>query len=400
MIVADTIGRFISSINRAVKTGCKGIKPNEIAFIHDFETDEQKEKLFSAVRRGDIRIVLGSTQKMGSGTNCQTRLVALHHLDCPFRPSDLEQRDGRIVRQGNKNSEVQIYQYVTRQSFDSYLWQIVESKAKFIAQVMSGKSPSREMQDVDETVLNYAEVKAIATGNPYIKRKMELDFEVQRLTILESQYRENRYRLEDSVIKHLPVEIAGLNERIKGIESDVERRDSNNNDKFQMRIGKHTFTERKEAGELLLKAVQSCQYVDKVIGQYRGFDIIPRFHKTLMESPMITLMGASSHSVELSDSDLGSIARIENCINSLEKTLENSRNKLLDTQSRLEASKTQLTRPFEQEQELHGVLIELANVNAALDIDKTEDADAILSESEEPKKDALGMEEEEEEPEY
>jgi hypothetical protein len=268
-----------------------GVKTGEIAFIHDYETDEQKEKLFSSVRRGEVRIVLGSTQKMGSGTNCQTRLIALHHLDCPYRPSDLEQRNGRIIRQGNNNAEVQVYQYVTRQSFDAYLWQIVESKANFISQVMSGKSPTREIQDIDETVLNYAEVKAIATGNPHIKRKMELDLEVQRLSILESQYRENRYKLEDSILKRLPAEIAIIAERIKNTETDIERRNKNSSDQFLMRLGKHSFSERKEARELLLKAVLSGQYADKVIGQYRGFDIIPRFQMSILEAPAVTLVG-------------------------------------------------------------------------------------------------------------
>ena len=376
-----------------------GVSAGEIAFIHDCETDEQKEKLFSSVRRGEVRIILGSTQMMGAGTNAQTKLIALHHIDCPYRPADLEQRNGRIIRQGNNNPEVQIYQYITRQSFDAYLWQIVETKQKFISQVMSGKTPTREMQDVDATVLNYAEVKAIATGNPYIKRKMELDFEVQRLSVLESQYRENRYKLEDNILKHLPAEIAGISERIKNTEADIERRDKNSGDDFQMKIGKHSFSERKEAGELLLKAVQSGQYADKVIGQFRGFDIVPRSHMSLLEAPAVTLVGAASHTVELSDSGLGSVMRIENSINGLEKVLENHKKKLFDTQNRLEASKTQLSRPFDQEQEFRDVLAELATVNSMLNIDKTEDADALLPDADE-KKDVLEMDEEEDEQEY
>ncbi|MDR1537885.1 MAG: helicase C-terminal domain-containing protein [Clostridiales bacterium] len=187
-----------------------GVKPSEIAFIHDANTDEQKEQMFAAVRRGEIRVMLGSMQKMGAGTNEQKRLIALHHLDCPYRPSDLEQRDGRIVRQGNDNPEVRLYQYVTKNSFDAYLWQIVESKAKYIAQVRTGRNPSREIEDMDETVLNYAEVKAVATGNPMIKRKMELEMEVQRLQILESQYRYDRYSLEDAIMKHIPAKLAKL----------------------------------------------------------------------------------------------------------------------------------------------------------------------------------------------
>jgi len=265
---------------------------------------------------------------------------------------------------------------------------------------MSGKSPTREMQDIDETVLNYAEVKAIATGNPHIKRKMELDLEVQRLSILESQYRENRYRLEDNILKHLPVEIAGITERIKNTEADIERRDKNSSEQFHMRLGKQSFSERKEAGELLLKAVISGQYADKIIGQYRGFDIIPRFQMSMMDTPAVTLVGAGKHTVELSDSDIGSIARIENCINGLEKNLENHRTKLSETQNQLEASKIQVSKPFEQEQELHTVLTELANINALLNVDKTEDADVVLSETEDTKKDILEMDNEEDELEY
>ena len=293
--------------------------------------------------------------------------------------------------------EIQIYQYVTRQSFDSFLWQIIETKQRFIAQVMSGKSPTREMQDIDETVLNYAEVKAIATGNPHIKRKIELDIEVQRLTTLESQYRENRYKMEDAILKRIPVEIAGITERIKNTEADIQRRDANTTDEFRMRIGKNTFAERKEAGELLLKAVQSGQYADKAIGQFRGFDIVPRFQMSILEAPAVALVGAGSHTVELSESGVGSIARIENYINGLEKALENQHKKLLDAQNQFEASKAQLAKPFEQEEEFRAVLTELANINAFLGVDKTEDADALLAETDENKKDALEMDEDEDE---
>ena len=262
---------------------------------------------------------------------------------------------------------------------------------------MSGKSPTREMQDIDETVLNYAEVKAIATGNPHIKRKIELDIEVQRLTILEPQYRENRYKMEDAILKRIPVEIAGITERIKNTEADIQRRDANTTDEFRMRIGKNTFAERKEAGELLLKAVQSGQYADKAIGQFRGFDIVPRFQMSILEAPAVTLVGAGSHTVELSESGVGSIARIENYINGLEKALENQHKKLLDAQNQFEASKAQLAKPFEQEEEFRAVLTELANINAFLGVDKTEDADALLAETDENKKDALEMDEDEDE---
>jgi len=358
--------------------------------------------MFAAVRRGEIRILLGSTQKMGAGTNAQRLLVALHHLDCPYRPSDLEQREGRIVRRGNLNPEVQIYQYVTKNSFDAYLWQIIESKARFIGQVMSGKNPSREMEDIDATVLNYAEVKAIATGNPLIKRKMELDIEVQRLRILESQYRAGKYTLEDDVVKRYPARLAGLAENIKGLEADIARRDANTTlgedgkDEFHMRLGKHVFTERKDAGEILLKAVAFNQYADKVIGYYRGFEIIPQEKFMLTDSMKITLKGALSYTVELSDSDVGSIARIENGLNRLEERLIDNRREVENIQRQLEASKLQLSRPFEQDEALQMTISELESVNAALDVDKGGDADAVVDDAPVTgqDEDVLGLDEE------
>jgi len=356
-----------------------GVKPSEFAFIHDANTDEQKEKMFAAVRRGEIRIIMGSTQKMGAGTNAQKRLIALHHLDCPWRPSDLEQREGRIVRQGNDNPVVQIYQYVCKQSFDAYLWQIIESKQKSISQIMSGKNPSREMDDIDETVLNYAEVKAIATGNPLIKRKMELDIELQRLQILEAQHRQERYHLEDQILKVYPANLAVTNESIKGLESDIALRNANGGE-FQMTLGKKTYDERKTAGEMLLKIIASNQYADKVIGTYRGFAIIPQPILQIGEMPGIKLKGELAYKLQLSDSDVGSIARIENCLTGLEKQLEDCRKDYDRIQKRLEASKAQLNRPFEQESQLQATLAELATVNAVLDVDKTDEAATVLDE--------------------
>jgi len=408
-----------------------GVQESEVAFIHDANTDEQKEKIFSAVRSGNIRIILGSTQKMGAGTNAQTKLIALHHLDCPYRPSDLEQREGRIVRQGNENKEVRIFQYVTKNSFDAYLWQIVESKQKFISQVMSGKNPSRVMDDIDEMVLNYAEVKAIATGNPMIKRKMELDLEVQRLRILEAQYQADRYSMEDNVLKHYPAGIAVAREAIKNIEADIARRDEHivhieknhtpnaihNKDSesadstiidknmapstngagaeesraFYMRLGKHEYTERTPAGEMLLKAIQSNQYADKAIGSYCGFTIIPQAHHTFDAAPRIELKGARSYTLELSGSAVGSITRIENAIRGLEAALHTHRGKLTNLQRQITTSKLQLEQPFEQMQELQMTLAELETVNAALDVGHAEE-DAVVAD--EPSEDVLGLEEE------
>jgi len=367
-----------------------GIPEKEIAYIHDADTDEKKEKLFAQVRRGEVRILLGSTQKMGSGTNAQTKLIALHHLDCPYRPSDLEQRNGRIVRQGNTNPEVQIYQYVTKNSFDSYLWQIVESKQKFISQVMSGKSPSREMEDIDETVLNYAEVKAIATGNPKIKRKMELDIEVQRLQILEAQYRASKYSLENDALKKYPQEIANFTETIAKVEANISIRDKNPLADFQITIGQHIYSERKEAGELLLKMISSNQYNDKVAGIYRGFEIIPQEMEYIGESPKVWLKGTMSHSVELSSSSVGSMERIENCIKTLEKVLSEKTRGLETVQNQFEASKLQLSRPFEQETELQSALSELTQVNMELDIDRSNDTDIVMTDDEEENEESDG----------
>jgi hypothetical protein len=347
-----------------------GVKPEEISYIHDANTDAQKEDMFAKVRSGQIRVILGSTQKMGAGTNAQKRLIALHHLDCPYRPSDLEQREGRIVRQGNDNPEVRIFQYVTKNSFDAYLWQIVESKAKSIAQVMSGRNPSREVEDMTETVLNYAEVKAVATGNPLIKRKMELELEVQRLQILEAQYIADRYSLENAVLKHIPADLAKLAEKIQGYKSDICRRDGNGGD-FSMTLGKYTFTERKDAGEMLLKAVVSNQYAGRVIGYYRGFEIIPKERGDFLSDQYVNviLKGALSHEVSLSDSELGSVMRIENALERLETRLDDDKREATALERQLEASRTQLTRPFEQERELTAALSALAKVNAELDID-------------------------------
>jgi hypothetical protein len=325
------------------------------------------------VRSGEVRILLGSTQKMGAGTNMQTRLIALHHLDCPYRPSDLMQREGRIVRQGNQNPEVQIYQYVTKQSFDAYLWQIVENKAKFIAQVMSGKNPSREMEDIDGTVLNYGEVKAIASGNPLIKRKLELDIRLQTLQTLEAQHRANRYALETAVLKKYPQEISNHTESIKRYEADIIMRDKYAAAEFNMTIGKTSYEERKTAGELLLKLIQSNQYNDKIIGVYKGFEIIPQEQRFIGEAPKVWLKGAATHSADLSDDPVGSIMRIENRIKSFDENITDKRHSLAELQTNFESAKIQMTRPFEQEDELTSVLAELSQVNMELDVDRSKE---------------------------
>jgi N12 class adenine-specific DNA methylase len=380
-----------------------GMKPEEIAFIHNANTDAQKEAMFAAVRCGKIRVILGSTSKMGAGTNAQKRLLALHHLDCPYRPSDLEQREGRIVRRGNDNPEVRIFQYVTKSSFDAYLWQIIESKAKAIAQVMSGQNPSREVEDITEVVMHYAEVKAVATDNPLIKRKIELEFEVQMLQILEAQFRADRYSTENEVLKHIPAKLAKLEERIRGFETDIGRRDAHGGD-FGMTLGRREFSKRKEAGEMLLKAVSSNQYVGKTIGYFRGFEIIPAELKYLIGEFKVTLKGALSHNVALSDSDVGNIARIEHVLGGLECGLDNDKSEVEELGRRLEALKLRLSVPFEQERELKDALSELAKVNTELDIGKGADDGALLDDGEQREREDedvpdLGCEDTEDEPE-
>ena len=402
-----------------------GVAESEIAFIHDANTNEQKEKMFAAVRNGDIRIILGSTSKMGAGTNAQTKLIALHHMDCPYRPSDLEQREGRIVRQGNQNEEVRIFQYVTKNSFDAYLWQIIESKQKFISQIMTGKNPARTMEDVDEMVLNYAEVKAIATGNPMIKRKMELDMEVQRLRVLESQYRATRYAMEDNVLKKYPAKIAELQEIIKGIKEDIPRRDAadvanreiatvlkvktdgekdeaaetddfaSDKSAFYIKLGKHEFIERIPAGDMLLNAIESGQYTGKVIGMFRGMEIVPLRMQKLGDTPKIELLGTRTYTVDLSASPLGSITRMDNAINSLEAMRDERIAALAAIQRRLADEREQLKRPFEQEQALQITLTELETVNAALSVD-TDEAALVADASDTPQEDVLGLSEDEE----
>ncbi|MDR2356556.1 MAG: DEAD/DEAH box helicase family protein [Oscillospiraceae bacterium] len=375
-------GRFCIYDDIREKLERLGVKPDEIAYIHDANTDAQKEAMFSKVRSGQIRIMLGSTQKMGAGTNAQKRLIALHHLDCPYRPSDLEQREGRIVRQGNDNPEVRIYQYVTRQSFYAYLWQIVESKAKAISQVMTGKNPSREVEDTSETVLNYAEVKAIATGNPLIRRKMELELEVQRLQILEAQYTADRYSMENMVIKHIPAQLAELKAEAHGVEADIDRRDAHGGGDFHMKLGKNEYPEKKNAGDILLRAVTSNQYTGRVIGYYRGFDIIPMERRDLLDEPRVALKGARSYEIALSDSGLGSIARIDNALERLERDRDDRKREHEDALRRLDAMKARLGQPFEQECELQDALAELAKVNTELDIDREPDGGTLLDEDE------------------
>ena len=354
----------------------KGIPEEEIAFIHDAKTEVQKKEMFGKVRSGQIRVLLGSTFKMGAGTNVQHKLKALHHLDCPWRPSDLQQREGRIIRQGNTNSEVDIYTYVTENTFDSYLYQLVEGKQKFIGQIMTSKSPVRSAEDIDETALSYAEIKALCTGNPYIKEKMDLDIVVQKLKLLKANHLSQRYALEDKIIKEFPQEIKYLEQRIDGLEKDkthlAENTKSNEDGFSPMVINGNEYTEKKEAGTQLLlfcKAMTSPQQV--VIGSYRGFTTYMEYDSMNREFVM-TLKNEMQHKVTLGSDVFGNIQRIDNILDSITEKITKAQEQLENTKVQFENAKQEVNKPFPQEQELVEKTARLNELNILLNLDKKE----------------------------
>jgi len=354
----------------------KGIPEEEIAFIHDAKTEVQKKEMFGKVRSGQIRVLLGSTFKMGAGTNVQHKLKALHHLDCPWRPSDLQQREGRIIRQGNTNSEVDIYTYVTENTFDSYLYQLVEGKQKFIGQIMTSKSPVRSAEDIDETALSYAEIKALCTGNPYIKEKMDLDIVVQKLKLLKANHLSQKYALEDQIIKSFPQEIKYLEQRIDGLEKDKTHLAENtkpNEDGFSpMVINGNEYTEKKEAGTQLLlfcKAMTSPQQVE--VGSYRGFTTYIEYDSMNREFVM-TLKNEIQHKVTLGSDVFGNIQRIDNVLESIPEKITKAQEQLENTKVQFENAKQEVNKPFPQEQELIEKTARLNELNILLNLDKKE----------------------------
>lgn len=353
----------------------KGIPESEIAFIHDADNEIKKKELFTKVRKGDVRIMLGSTAKMGAGTNVQRLLYASHDLDCPWRPADLEQRAGRIIRQGNTNKEVHVYRYVTKDTFDSYMWQTVENKQKFIAQIMSSKSPIRSAEDIDETALSYAEIKALATGNPHIKEKMELDTEVAKLKLIKSSFMSEIYELEDKVIKFYPNEIASINARINGLETDiaVANQYPNHVDKFNtMTIEGFGYFQKEKAGNALIERCKKMTSGEPTsIGEYRGFSMELSFdslHKTFN----ITLKNSLSYKLEIGTDAFGNIQRLDNAINGLEKRLNETKRNLEETKQQYETAKIECKREFPQEAKLAEKLSRLAVVDSLLNMDKKE----------------------------
>ena len=352
-----------------------GVPETEIAFIHNAKTEAQKAALFTNVRSGNVRILLGSTAKMGAGTNVQKRLIAEHHLDIPWRPSDIEQREGRILRQGNENDKVDIFRYVTENTFDSYMWQTIESKQKFISQIMTSKSPVRSCEDVDETALSYAEIKALATGNPYIREKMDLEIEVSRLKLVKANYLSQKYMLEDSLLKHYPKEIRLTQERINGYEADIALYGRHKSEDFpgMLLYGTH-YEEKKEAGTAILEACKAMTSPEpKEVGSYRGFTLLLSYDIVAKVFRM-TLRGELSHTVELGSDIHGNIQRMENVLESLPSRLSACEKALATLKEQMENAKAEVEKPFEQEQELSEKAARLAELDALLNMDKRENA--------------------------
>lgn len=354
----------------------KGVPAEEIAYIHTANSEAQKKELFGKVRSGQVRVLIGSTQKMGAGTNVQTKLAALHHLDCPWRPSDLQQREGRIIRQGNENKEVDIYTYVTENTFDSYLYQLVESKQKFIGQIMTSKSPVRSAEDIDETALSYAEIKALCAGDPHIKEKMDLDIDVSRLKLLKANHLSQRYSLEDQILKEFPQRIRSLEQRIEGYQADIDQRKRNtepNEDGFSpMFMPGGTVREKKAAGDAILGLCKSMTSPDPIpIGQYRGFDMELSFD-TFSREYKITLIHQLRHTVTLGTDIFGNIQRLDNTLGAFEERMAACTEQLENTRVQLENAKAEVQKPFPQEEELSMKTARLNELNTLLNLDKKE----------------------------
>lgn len=349
----------------------EGIPESEVAYIHNAKTDVKKKELFSKVREGKVRILIGSTGKMGAGTNVQERLIAIHDLDCPWRPSDLEQRAGRIVRQGNRNKDVYIYRYVTEGTFDAYLYQLVENKQKFIGQIMTSKSPVRSAEDIDEASLSYAEIKALASGNPKVKEKMELDTKVSKLKLAKANYLSQKYDLEDRIIKYYPQKIKSIKTRIEGLENDIK--DLKPQKEFQqIKIKDMLIVDKKQAGNAILLACKGYDGQDKkYIGEYRGFDLYIQFN-SLSQYYIMSLKKELYYPVELGNDVYGNLTRIDNAIENIPKSLKVERELLQNTLQQLHNAELEVEKPFEKEDELNNALKKLFKINKELDLDKKE----------------------------
>ena len=356
------------------KLVARGVPKEEVAFIHEYNTEAKKADLFAKVRAGQVRILMGSTPKLGAGTNVQDRLIALHHLDCPWKPSDLEQQEGRILRQGNQNEKVKIFRYVTENTFDAYMWQILENKQKFISQIMTSKSPVRACEDVDDTALSYAEIKALATGNPYIKEKMDLDVQVSKLKLLKANHTSQIYRLESDIAKNFPVQISALKERIAGMQADlqvIKSVDLQDNDAFVMNVGNVNYADKKEAGEALLAACAGLKTVSTggKVGEYHGFRLSATFN-AFTHTFEVTVKGKCSYKLEIGKDPAGNIQRIHNAFSSIERKLAESEQKLETVQQQLATAQEEVKKPFPKEAELNEKMERLSELNSLLNMDE------------------------------
>lgn len=354
-----------------------GVPVEEVAYIHSAKTDQQKQDMFDKVRRGDIRVLIGSTEKCGAGTNIQNKLIALHHLDTPFRPSDLEQREGRIIRQGNENELVWVYTYVTQKTFDAYSYQILETKQRFISQINHGDYTVREAEDIDDATLNFAQVKAITSGNPKIMRKIEIEQRLGQLSSLEDDYRNNRYRYQE-IILHTPKQLEEFIKRKENLKKDIELRDAHKMDLIQ--IGNQKFIERKDAGELLVRVLKSQQYVGKTIGIFRGFRMVAMENGLYMSS--VKLVGANEYKIGIGDSGIGAITRLENETDSFEKAIISTEKESADEEAKLEKAKNEVDKPFEYAEEVETLQAELSAIDAELDLNKEETPIVLDNEAE------------------
>ena len=372
MLEAEVFDDVYHDIKRKLMN--RGVPEEEIAFIHEANTELRKTELFGKVRSGQVRFLIGSTQKMGAGTNVQDRLVALHHLDVPWRPSDIEQQEGRILRQGNRNDTVSIFRYVTEGTFDSYSWQVIENKQKFISQIMTSKSPVRSCEDVDEAALTYAEVKALATGNPYIKEKMDLDIQVSRLKLMKANHTSQIYRLEDNIAKNYPKQIEILQERIRGFQTDMETVRKNlpaDKDNFSMKVGNRIFTDKKEAGTAILAMCQEMDSLQQTveIGEYAGMKMKVTFD-SFNRKFVMSLKGELSHNFELGSDAFGNITRLHNVLDGMAGELSEAETKLNNVTHQLETAKLEVQKPFPAEEELKEKMERLAELDALLNMDE------------------------------
>lgn len=363
------------------KLVARGVPREEVAFIHEYNTETKKAELFAKVRAGQVRILMGSTPKLGAGTNIQDRLIALHHLDCPWKPSDLEQQEGRILRQGNRNKQVKIYRYVTENTFDSYMWQILENKRKFISQIMTSKSPVRACDDVDDTALSYAEIKALATGNPYIKEKMDLDIQVSKLKLLKANHTSQIYSLESDIARRYPREIAAAKGQIEALKTDIEAAKpllAQDKDHFSMEISGKVYTERKEAGAAIIEACKALKAAgtEGRIGSYGAFELHSRFDN-FDKVFRLSIKGAWNYSMEVGKDPQGNILRITNALAGIERALPQVERRLETLEQQLAQAKEEAKRPFAQEAELAEKSARLAELNSLLNMDEKGSEDAL-----------------------